>query len=120
MTDFVHISAARMPVPTTAMRFFTAVRAKMPTGMDEASMIPATKVPVVPMGIKNTFHILPKGKLIPKKGKAILRIGKPLYFDKYYGKENDKYIIRKVTTIIMNEIARLSEQQYDYDQEYLR
>ena len=74
------------------------------------------EVPVIPMGITNTFGILPKGKRIPKFGKkADLNIGKPLYFDKYYGKEGDKEIIRKVTTIIMNEIARLSHQEYGFD-----
>lgn len=78
----------------------------------------AAKVAVIPMGITNTFKILPKGKKFPKFGKkADLNIGKPLYFNKYYGKENDKKIIRKVTTIIMNEIAKLANQKYEFDQE---
>ena len=50
----------------------------------------AAKVPIIPMGITNTFKILPKGKRIPKLGlKADLNIGKPLYLDKYYGKDDD-------------------------------
>ncbi len=81
----------------------------------------AAKVPVIPMGITNTFEILPKGKRIPKFGKkADLNIGKPLYFDKYYGKEEDKATIKKVTTIIMNEIAKLADKKYEFDQEYLK
>ena len=76
----------------------------------------AAKVPVIPMGITNTFKILPKGKNIPKFGiKSDLNIGKPLYFNEYYGKENDKEMIRKVTTIIMKEIAKLAKQKYEYD-----
>lgn len=76
----------------------------------------AAKCPVVPMGITNTFEILPKGKKFPKFGKkADLNIGKPLYFDKYYGKDDDKATLRKVTTIIMKEIAKLSGQKYEFD-----
>ena len=70
---------------------------------------------VVPMGITNTFEILPKGKRVPKFGKkADLNIGKPLYFEKYYGKENDKATLRKVTTIIMKNIAKLSKTTYNF------
>jgi 1-acyl-sn-glycerol-3-phosphate acyltransferase len=70
----------------------------------------AAEVPVIPMGLTNTFKILPKGKRIPKFGmKADLNIGKPMYFEKYYGKEDDKKVIRKVTTLIMKEIARLRD-----------
>jgi 1-acyl-sn-glycerol-3-phosphate acyltransferase len=81
----------------------------------------AAHVPVIPMGITNTFKILPKGKNVPKLGlKAGLNIGKPLYFDKCYGKEDDKKTIRKVTTIIMNEIAKLAGKKYEFDKEYLK
>jgi len=78
----------------------------------------AAEVPVVPIGITNTFNILPKGKKVPKKGKADVRIGKPLYFRQYYGKENDRDTLRKMTTMIMKEIARLSGQEYAFDEEY--
>jgi 1-acyl-sn-glycerol-3-phosphate acyltransferase len=74
------------------------------------------KVPVVPMGLTNTFKILPKGKWIPKFGlKSDITIGKPMYFDKYYGKDDDKKTLRKITTLIMREIARLSRQKYPFD-----
>ncbi|MCK5282673.1 MAG: 1-acyl-sn-glycerol-3-phosphate acyltransferase [Nanoarchaeota archaeon] len=78
----------------------------------------AAKAPVIPMGITNTFKIWPKEKKIPRFGKkADLNIGNPLYFDKYYGKDDDKKALRKVTTLIMNEIAKLSHQKYEFDQE---
>lgn len=81
----------------------------------------AAHVPVIPMGIINTFKILPKGKNVPKLGiKADLYIGKPLYFKKYYGKEADKAVLREVTTIIMAEIARLARKKYRFDREYLK
>lgn len=69
------------------------------------------KVPVLPVGIKGAFELMPKGKIIPKfKKNIIINIGKPLYFNKYYGKQN-KTIFRKVTVIIMGKIAELLKQR---------
>ena len=75
----------------------------------------AAKVPIVPVGLIGTFEILPKGKNIPKLKRAIVNIGKPIYFDKYYGKENDKKTIRLVTTKVMKEIAKLCKKKYGFD-----
>ncbi|MFC1704865.1 lysophospholipid acyltransferase family protein [Nanoarchaeota archaeon] len=72
----------------------------------------AAKVPVLPIGLIGTFKILPKGKLKPNLKKAKVNIGKPMYFDKYYGKEENRKTIRKVTDSIMREIAKLSNQKY--------
>ncbi len=75
----------------------------------------ATKVPIVPMGITNTFYILPKGKRYPKLGrKADLFIGKPIDLSGYYGKDNDRQKLREITTAVMKEIARLSNQEYNF------
>ena len=74
-----------------------------------------SKVPVLPIGLIGTFDILPKGKRIPRLKRATINIGKLMYFDKYYGKENNKKTLRLVTTIIMKEIAKLSKQRYDFD-----
>ena len=74
----------------------------------------SAKVPVLPIGVIGTFQILPKGKWIPKLKRAELNIGKFLYFDKYYEKENNKKTLRLVTDIIMKEIAKLSKQKYNY------
>jgi len=75
----------------------------------------AAKVHVLPIGIIGTFDILPKGKRIPRFRRATINIGKLMHFDKYYGKENNKKVIRLVTTKIMKEIARLSKQKYEFD-----
>ncbi len=78
----------------------------------------ASKVPVVPVGMTNTFEILPKGKRIPKLGKkADLYIGKPLTFESYYGKENDRKALREITTLVMREIGKLCKKSYDFDEE---
>ncbi|HLC96829.1 MAG TPA: lysophospholipid acyltransferase family protein [Candidatus Nanoarchaeia archaeon] len=76
----------------------------------------AAHVPIVPMGVSNTFKILPKGKKIPRLGlKADLRIGKPINLSPYYGKENNKKILRKLTTKVMKKIAALAKQRYEFN-----
>ena len=80
-----------------------------------ARLVLAAKVPVVPIGLIGTFEILPKGRYIPKLKRAAVNIGKPIYFDKYYGKLVTKKLLRKITNTIMKEIARLSKQRYDFD-----
>ncbi|MBW2988938.1 1-acyl-sn-glycerol-3-phosphate acyltransferase [Candidatus Woesearchaeota archaeon] len=75
----------------------------------------AAKVPVLPIGLIGTFDIMPKGQHYPKMKRAVVNIGKPLYFKEYYGKEEDKAIIRLVTTKIMREIASLCGQRYEFD-----
>ena len=75
----------------------------------------ASKVPVLPIGLIGTFEILPKGKHIPKFRKATIAIGVPMYFDKYYNKAEDPKVLRLITTKIMKEIGKLSNQKYEYE-----
>lgn len=83
------------------------------TGVARLALI--AKVPVVPVGLINTFKILPKGRFIPKGGKiGIINIGKPMFFKEYYKKENDHTTLRRVTTKIMKETAKLSNQKYNF------
>ena len=94
-------------------RTLTGAMSRAKTGAARLAL--AAKVPIIPMGITNTFKILPKGKCIPKFGlKSDLNIGKPLYFDSYYGKENDRKALRKITTTVMKEIARLAKTKYEF------
>ncbi|HLC60968.1 MAG TPA: lysophospholipid acyltransferase family protein [Candidatus Nanoarchaeia archaeon] len=87
------------------------MRAK--TGIARLSL--AAKVPVVPVGLIGTFEILPKGKYIPRMKRAIIHIGKPMYFGKYYRKPVTKRLLREITTKIMKEIAKLSNKKYEFD-----
>lgn len=73
------------------------------------------EVPVLPIGLIGTFEILPKGNNIPRFKRAKVNIGRLMYFDEYYGKENDKKIIRLVATKIMKEIAKLIGGEYNFD-----
>ncbi len=75
----------------------------------------AAKVPVLPVGLIGTFEVLPKGKNIPRFKRVVVNIGKLMYFDKYYGMENDKKTLRLVTTKVMKEIAKLTGKEYNFD-----
>jgi 1-acyl-sn-glycerol-3-phosphate acyltransferase len=72
-----------------------------------------SRAPVVPCAMINTFEFLPRGSFRPQ-----LRIrpgaifGKPLDFSRYYGKESDRAVLRAVTDEIMQEIQKLSGQEY--------
>ncbi len=72
------------------------------------------RVPVLPVGLRGTFSILPKGKLIPRFKKADMHIGRLMYFQDYYGKENDYAALRKITTKVMKEIGKLTNQEYNF------
>ncbi|MDD4689930.1 MAG: lysophospholipid acyltransferase family protein [Eubacteriales bacterium] len=56
------------------------------------------KVPVLPMGIS--------GKFIPFS-RPVIRIGKPIYFDEYYGKRATSEELGELTDKIMTEIIAL-------------
>lgn len=76
-----------------------------------ARMALQAKVPVIPVGIKGTFEILPKGKTIPKPGRIEIKIGKPIRFQ---DEENNYETLRKTTDQIMKKIAELTGQEYSY------
>ncbi|MFH2027892.1 MAG: lysophospholipid acyltransferase family protein [Nanoarchaeota archaeon] len=80
-----------------------------------ARIVLRAKVPVIPIGLIGTFEMLPKHAKFPKFKRAEVNIGKPMYFDKYYGMENDHSTLRLVTDNIMKEIAKLSNQRYEYE-----
>lgn len=79
-----------------------------------AKVVLASKTPVIPLGIKGSFDIMPKGTIFPRFRRMDIFIGKPMTFEKYYGKEKDYKTLRKVTTIIMKNIAGLIGQKYKY------
>jgi len=67
------------------------------------------KVSVVPVGIRGTFEVLPRQKRFPKLKKIVeINIGKSMDFSQYFGQEEDKGVLNKITNEIMNKIADLS------------
>ena len=93
-------------------RSLTGKLQRAKTGVARLALL--SRAPVLPVGLVGTFDILPKGKRIPKLRKATMNIGKPIYFDEYYTLPITKRLLRKITTRIMKEIAKLSKQKYDY------
>ena len=57
-------------------------------------------VPIVPVGIKGTFKVF---------SKITINIGKPMNFNEYKDKVNDKEVVTKLTKDLMNEIIRLRD-----------
>ena len=94
-------------------RSLTGKLQKAKTGVARLALI--SKAPVVPIGLIGTFEILPKGKYMPKAKKAIMNIGKPMYFEKYYNKKINKRMLKEVTNKVMKEIAKLCRQKYNFD-----
>jgi len=72
-----------------------------------------SRAPVIPWAIINTFEMMPAGRLFPKFGiRPGVKYGQPLDFSRYYGMENDRFVLRAVTDEIMHALVKLSGQEY--------
>lgn len=69
--------------------------------------------PVVPVGMIGTYDLMPRGAPRPKLGKVGIKIGRPMDFSYYAGRENDRKLARMITDEIMEEIGRLIGQPVD-------
>ena len=85
---------------------------KAKTGVARLALL--SGAPVLPIGLIGTFKILPKGKYIPKLKRGTMNIGKPMYFKEYYNRNINKSMLREITNKIMKEIAKLSNQKYNF------
>lgn len=75
-----------------------------------------TGIPILPVGIKSAFELLPPGRNFPKIKRSIeVNIGKPLYFKEEFkevknlneSSEEYREILQKITKKIMEEITNL-------------
>ena len=80
-----------------------------------ARLVLSAKVPVVPVGLIGTFDILPKGKYIPRLRRASMHIGKPMAFDRYFGKKVTKELLHAITDEVMECIASLCNKKYPHE-----
>lgn len=71
------------------------------------------QVPVIPVGMIATYETQPAGKTLPRLRRVGVRIGKPMDFSRYYGMENDRFILRSVTDEMMYEMIQLTGQHYE-------
>lgn len=74
-----------------------------------------SQVPVVPFGIINSHKVLPKGAIFPRFKRCGVKIGKPIYFDKYYNKKINDKNLEEITRKIMQEIAKFIDQKYTHN-----
>ncbi len=77
-----------------------------------ARMALESQVPIVPVAMINTYEIQPPGAIKPSLGRVGIRIGTPMAFSRYYGQEEDRFILRSVTDEVMYAVQTLSKQQY--------
>lgn len=72
-----------------------------------------SRVPVIPMAMINTFELMPAGRRLPRLGvRPGVRFGKPMDFSRFYGREDDREVLREITDEIMRTIRDLSGQEY--------
>ncbi len=78
-----------------------------------ARMALEARVPVVPVAMINTDKVQPIGRSRPNFNVDVgIRIGKPLDFSRFFGMEDDRFVLRSMTDEIMYKIMDLSGQEY--------
>jgi 1-acyl-sn-glycerol-3-phosphate acyltransferase len=78
-----------------------------------ARMALEAQVPVIPVSIHGTEEIMPLDSKLPRlRGRPTVTFGKPLYFDRYYDRPRDRFVLRSVTDEILYEIMMLTGQEY--------
>jgi 1-acyl-sn-glycerol-3-phosphate acyltransferase len=78
-----------------------------------ARMALLARCPVVPICLRGTREIQPIGQRFPNpSGRVEVEFGRPLSFERYYGSESDRFVLRSVTDEVMYEIMMLSGQEY--------
>ena len=71
------------------------------------------KAPVVPCAMIGGFEFQPPGKIRPRlRIRPGVRFGPPLDFSRYYGLEEDRFVLRAITDEVMYAIMKLSGQEY--------
>jgi 1-acyl-sn-glycerol-3-phosphate acyltransferase len=77
-----------------------------------ARMALEARVPVIPVAMFGTKQVNPIGSKMWRPHKVRIKIGEPLDFSRYYGMENDRFILRSMTDEIMYALMELSGQEY--------
>jgi 1-acyl-sn-glycerol-3-phosphate acyltransferase len=71
------------------------------------------RCPIVPIAVFGTRELQPIGKRMPKlSGHIEVHFGKPLSFERFYGQEADRFVLRSITDEVMYEIMMVSGQEY--------
>jgi 1-acyl-sn-glycerol-3-phosphate acyltransferase len=65
------------------------------------------KVPIIPVGIIGSENIITPDKHKLHPGTIHLKFGRPIYYDKYYGKLDDHELIKKLTKELKEQVKYL-------------
>jgi 1-acyl-sn-glycerol-3-phosphate acyltransferase len=69
--------------------------------------------PVVPVAVIGTADVMPLDAKMPRpRGRVTVAFGRPLSFERYGGRDRDRFVLRSATDEIMYEIMMLSGQEY--------
>ena len=69
-------------------------------------------LPVIPVAMSGTDHVLPPGRKVPRVGKIKIRVGEPLTFESAKTLPSASRQRRAITDEVMNAIQALSGQDY--------
>lgn len=77
-----------------------------------AVMALRAQAPVIPCAVLGTFELQPPGRRFPRIGRVTIRFGEPLDFSRFFGMDEQRYVVRSVTDEIMYAIMAMSGQEY--------
>ena len=77
-----------------------------------ARMVLEAGVPVIPVAMIGTEHVMPIGSRLPKVRRIGIVFGAPLDFSRFEGMEGDRFVLRSVTDELVYDLRELSDQQY--------
>lgn len=77
-----------------------------------ARMALRARCPIIPVAVFDTDKALPSSSRFPRRVRIGVRYGKPLDLSRYYGKDDDRFVLRSVTDELMYELMLLTGQEY--------
>ncbi|WP_074259267.1 lysophospholipid acyltransferase family protein [Agromyces cerinus] len=77
-----------------------------------ARMVLEAGVPVIPVAMIGTEHVMPIGSRLPKVRRIGIVLGEPVDFSRFEGLEGDRFVLRSVTDELVYDLRGLSGQEY--------
>lgn len=78
------------------------------------------QVPIVPIGIRGTYEILPRHKKFLRFKRCTVFVGKPVVLCEYYRQRSNKEALEKIANDIMDKIGSLIKYENSTTLNYLR
>jgi 1-acyl-sn-glycerol-3-phosphate acyltransferase len=77
-----------------------------------ARMVLEAGVPVIPVAMIGTEHVMPIGSRLPRVQRIGIIFGEPVDFSRFEGLEGDRFVLRSVTDELVYDLRGLSGQEY--------